>query len=136
VDSNFSAYITGSTAGSFPTSNAEQPAFGGGDGDAFAVKLTASGAVVYSTYLGGPAADLGQRIKVDGTGAAYITGFRLVSPFQGTFGGGTDAFLAELSPPELSSIRRTSVEPVRISAKESPSTIRARFTSPDPPTEV
>ena len=37
-------------------------------------KLSPTGAVVYSTYLGGPCDDLGRGIAVDAAGNAYITG--------------------------------------------------------------
>jgi len=66
----------------------------------------------YSTYLGGsspvygnflPAHDLGRDIAVDSAGNAYVTGetastdFPLANPYQGTSGGGWDAFITKLS---------------------------------------
>jgi len=43
--------------------------------DVFVTKLNAAGtALVYSTYLGGSAADYGAGIAVDAAGAAYVTG--------------------------------------------------------------
>ena len=65
VDNNGNAYITGSTASTdFPTVNAVQPNYGGGD--AFVTKLNATGtALVYSTYLGGGGYDEGNGIAVD-----------------------------------------------------------------------
>ena len=59
VDSAGNAYVTGSTLSTdFPTVNAFQSTFGGGNsgesGDAFVTKFNAAGsALVYSTYLGG-----------------------------------------------------------------------------------
>lgn len=46
------------------------------DGDAFVTVLDPSGgAVVWSTFLGGPAADYGQDIALDSAGQVYITGW-------------------------------------------------------------
>ena len=46
------AYVTGSTSGQFPTMGAFQTT-PGGQNDAFVTKLSVSGTLVYSTYLGG-----------------------------------------------------------------------------------
>jgi uncharacterized protein (TIGR03437 family) len=88
VDSAGSAYVTGSTSGSFPTMNPFQPNFGG-DTDAFVTKLAPNGAsLVYSTYLGGALNDYGYGIAVDPAGNAYVTGeggnsgFPTKNPFQ------------------------------------------------------
>ena len=43
--------------------------------DAFVTKLTAAGALAYSTYLGGMVDENGYGIAVDGCGHAYVTGF-------------------------------------------------------------
>src|SRR5947209_16249419 len=55
VDSAGNAYVAGQTASTnFPTANASQGKYGGGQNDAFVTKLNASGpALIYSTYLGG-----------------------------------------------------------------------------------
>src|SRR5258708_6111825 len=104
VDSTGAAYVTGYTNGIFPTLNASQNAFGGGSQDAFVAKLSPSGALVYSTYLGGSTTDLGLGIAVDSAGAAYVTGytgggFPTLNASQNTFGGGlNDAFVAKLGP--------------------------------------
>ncbi len=78
VDSQGSAYITGSTptsSGAFPTKGGFQTSFGGGQLDAFVAKLDASGAsVVYSTYLGSGGNEVGRGISVDTNGNAYVTG--------------------------------------------------------------
>src|SRR5258708_5275515 len=104
VDSTGAAYVTGYTNGIFPTLNASQNTFGGGSQDAFVAKLSPSGALVYSTYLGGSTTDLGNGIAVDSTGAAYVTGyttggFPTLNAEQNTFGGGlNDAFVVKLGP--------------------------------------
>ena len=109
VDASGNAYVTGFTASSdFPaTPGAFQTAPGGGYWDAFVSKLNAAGsALLYSTYLGGSAADYGHGIALDAAGNAYITGwtFSLDFPttpdaFQSTFGGGGyyDAFVSKLN---------------------------------------
>jgi hypothetical protein len=107
VDSTGAVYVTGVTASTnFPLAAPIQWA-SGGLLDGFVTKLNAAGsAIVYSTYLGGSDHDAANDITVDSSGAAFVTGFTgspvdfpLVSPLQGTFGGGTyDAFLTEINP--------------------------------------
>jgi hypothetical protein len=108
LDAAGNAYVTGETFGpGFPTVNALQPTYGGGLRDAFVTKLTADGsAMVYSTYLGGSAEDLGywQGIAVDAAGNAYVAGltnspdFPTVNALQPTYGGGPyDAFVTKLA---------------------------------------
>src|SRR5207253_1257357 len=77
VDALGSAYITGKTrSNDFPTVNAFQPTFGGGNEDAFVAKLNPDGsALVYSTYLGGSGSEGNlSRIALDSNGNAYIVG--------------------------------------------------------------
>jgi uncharacterized protein (TIGR03437 family) len=105
ADSAGNAYVTGSTTSTdFPTVNALQSK-NPGTLVAFATKINPTGsALVYSTYLGGSAGDLGFGIGVDATGKAWIAGttdslnFPMVSPFQGTFKyPGPDLFVSQLS---------------------------------------
>ncbi len=105
LDSSGNAYVTGSTQSTnFPTQNPLQ-ATSGGNSDAFVSKVNPSGsALVYSTYLGGSAADSGQGIGVDASSSAYVTGFTYSTNFptvnahQGSIGGNSDAFVAKLNP--------------------------------------
>ncbi|MEG5059221.1 SBBP repeat-containing protein [Microcoleus sp. A2-C5] len=113
VDSQGNAYLTGpvnqgypTTAGSYkPTANITSAAV---------TKLNAAGnSLVYSTFLGssaigdtffgGTGSSLGNGIKVDSNGNAYVVGptfggFPTVNAFQPTYGGGLDGFLAKVNP--------------------------------------
>lgn len=76
IDSSGNAYIAGSTSSvDFPvTPGVFQPTLGG-DTNAFVAKLNPTGsALVYASYLGGNAIDLGQGIAVSASGDAYVTG--------------------------------------------------------------
>ena len=104
VDASGNAYVTGQTESTdFPTASPIQPAFGGGNFNAFVTKLNASGSVlVYSTYLSGSFGASGSSIAVDAAGNAYVTGvtgsnFPTANPIQATHGGGSDAFVTKLN---------------------------------------
>jgi hypothetical protein len=107
VDDRGNAYVTGQTASTdFPTVNAVQPTFRGGNFDAFVTKLTRNGSqLLYSTYLGGSGGDFGTGIAVDDRGNAYVTAgtdsidFPTVNAVQPTLGGGSDGFVAKLGSP-------------------------------------
>jgi hypothetical protein len=105
VDGQGRAHICGTTSSAdFPVVSAYQPDYGGGEGDAFACRLSASGGSLdYATYLGGSSVEYGEGIHVDGEGAAYLTGstasqdFPVVDAFQDAYGGGdSDGFVAKL----------------------------------------
>src|SRR5262249_12994264 len=103
VDASGNAYVTGSTySNDFPTVNALQGTNGGGF-DAFVTKLNSSGAVLYSTFLGGGFNDQGFGIAVDASGKAYVTGitystnFPTANAFDSTFSGFSDAFVTKLN---------------------------------------
>ena len=105
VDSSGNAYVTGSTQSTnFPVStNALQPNINGSQ-DAFITKVNFAGEqILYSTYLGGSAADVAQAIALDSSNDMFIAGytfspdFPTVAPYQGANGGGADAFVAELN---------------------------------------
>ena len=112
VDSAGNAYVTGYTGSTtFPGVGAGsiQPTYGGGDSDAFVTKINAAGtAIVYSTFLGGSAAEQARAIADDGAGNAYVTGFTNSTTFPGVggssiqaanAGGGTpaDAFVTKIN---------------------------------------
>jgi hypothetical protein len=102
INSSECMYITGKTLSTnFPTLNAYQTTYGGGD-DAFVTKFFQNGTLSYSTYLGGSSFDHGYGIGVDVQGNAYVAGFTGSSnfPVKGgpdlTFNGGVDFFVSEL----------------------------------------
>jgi uncharacterized protein (TIGR03437 family) len=86
VDSNGSAYVAGVTnAVNFPTANAAQPQFAG-DTDGFLVKVDPTGSqLVYSTYLGGSAAEQIYGLAVDSALRAYVVGETVSVDFPLTF---------------------------------------------------
>ena len=115
LDAASNVYITGRTFSvNFPTTAGALDRVCGTDGtcnglsDAFVAKfnLAASGAasLVYSTYLGGSGEDQGFGIAVDAANNAYVTGRTTSndfptagSPYQATYAGGFDAFIAKLN---------------------------------------
>lgn len=105
VDGSGAAWITGDTASTnFRTAgNPARPATGGAM-DAFASKFSATGQLLYSTYLGGAADDLGFGIATDSSGSAWVTGVALSNnfplagaPAQAANAGLADAFLAKFA---------------------------------------
>ncbi len=104
VDASGYAYVTGITSSSdFPTENAYDSGYNGGD-DVFIAKLSPDGsALEYSTYLGGSDNDDGMAIAVDNLGYAYMTGYTYSSDFpteaayDGSLGGTSDVFITKLS---------------------------------------
>lgn len=106
LDGSGGLYLTGHTASAdFPTTpGAFDATYNGPNGNAFVMKLdTATGAVVYSTYLGSDQS-VGNAVAVDAAGNAYVTGdaypgFPITpgtaQPVLG--GGGVDAFVTKLN---------------------------------------
>ncbi len=100
LDAVGNAYVTGETFSEFdfPVVSAVQPGFGGGSQDAFVAKVSASGGLVYSTYLGGNGAEVGLGIAVDASRQAHVTGETNSSTFptawalQGGYAGGICTF--------------------------------------------
>lgn len=108
VDAGGNAFVAGyslgnltTTAGAFHTTKPSAASNHSG----FVAKLnpTAS-AQLYSTYLGGTAADDVKGIAVDGAGNAYVAGattsidYPVSNAYQATLKGGKDAFVTKLNP--------------------------------------
>lgn len=107
VDTAGNVYIAGGTQSSaFPTSEGVfGRSFGGGSTDAFVVKISAAGTLVYSTYLGTSASEEAYGIAVDASGFAWVAGHTDARNFpvtadalQNASGGGRDLFLAKIAP--------------------------------------
>jgi len=107
VDSDGSAYLTGTTNGAnFPVTAGTFDTSVNGLSGVFVTKLDVTGsALIYSTFLGGSGIDQGLGIAVDGSGAAYVTGSALsadfpttAGAFDTTYNGSGDAFVTKLDP--------------------------------------
>jgi hypothetical protein len=104
VDSSGNAYVAGETwSSNFPVKNGFQSASSNSN-DAFVTKLSPTGAMLYSSYLGGDSNDIGFDIAVDPSRNIYVAGRTFSSDFptrnayQASKKGGYDAFLTKLNP--------------------------------------
>ena len=95
VDASGNVYWGGTTGSADFPSTAISPPYGGGDWDAFLVKLdTTIPSLIYSRLVGGSGDDGIRHIVLDGSGNAYVTGgtgsddFPTVNPIQDTYKGG------------------------------------------------
>ncbi|MCX6624821.1 MAG: SBBP repeat-containing protein, partial [Acidobacteria bacterium] len=105
VDPSGNAYVAGSTNSTdFPvTATAVQPKLAART-DGFVVKLSSTGSIVYSTYIGGNGDDIPIGAAVDSGGQVYLTGLTLSGDLATTKGSvqpvrsdGGDAFVAKLN---------------------------------------
>jgi len=103
VASDGSCYVTGQTKSSdFPTQNAYESTFNGGNSDAFVSKFSTNGLLLWSTYLGGSSNDAGKGIAVT-CGSCFVTGLTWSSDFptlnanDSTHNGSRDAFITKFS---------------------------------------
>jgi hypothetical protein len=101
-------HLSGETSSTnLPTLNAFQANFGGGQ-DLFIAKLSSEGRLIYSTYFGGSGDESGDISSDlywynDSTdlylqGTTSSTDLPVLNAFQPNFGGGTDLFVARVSP--------------------------------------
>jgi hypothetical protein len=107
IDGGGNAYVAGTTESvNFPTTaGAFQRTIGGAGSNAFVAKLSATGSLVYSTYVGGNQDDAASGIVVDSSGNAYISGDSTstnfpttAGAFQRTLPGVNAAIVAKLNP--------------------------------------
>jgi len=99
VDSSDNVYVTGdTTASTFPGTSQTNA---GGE-DAFVSKLNASGAVQWSTFVGGSGDETGFGIALGPSGYVYIVGSTTSTTLPGAVGqtnaSGADAFVSSLTP--------------------------------------
>jgi hypothetical protein len=106
TDADGNAVVAGVTfSTNFPTVNAFQPAFGGGDRDGFVLKLNSSGnEIAFSTYLGGAGSDEIACAALDSAGNICVGGhtssanFPLFNAYQSANRGKFDALVAKFDP--------------------------------------
>jgi hypothetical protein len=105
MDPNGGVYVAGKTKSSnFPTQNAFQGTYGGGEADGFVAAFSPDGSTLrYSTFFGWSGYDSVSDIAVDGLGNAYIVGgvesasFPTVDPIQAAMSGSGDAYVTVFS---------------------------------------
>jgi hypothetical protein len=102
VDAQGYFYVTGGAGSTdFPvTSGAFDTTYNGGGRDVFVTKLTPEGALVWSTFLGGPNYDRAYAIEVDSQGYVYVGG-RAGQGFPTTPGALQPAFGGDVDPNAL-----------------------------------
>ena len=103
LDSAGDAWVAGDTqSANFPLVNPLQATFGGST-DIFVAKLTSSGALNFSTFWGGSAAEHAAGVALDSAGNIYVAGgtystnFPVVSPLQPANAGSEDAFVLKIN---------------------------------------
>ena len=108
VDVNGNIYVVGLTySTNFPTTNALQSVLNGNGSDtisdAFVTKLTPSGQMIYSTFLGGVNTDVAYGVAAQSDGSAVIVGqtgsidFAPYNNYGSINSGNLDGFVAKLS---------------------------------------
>src|SRR5438094_3933059 len=105
VDSSGVAYVAGQALSSnFPTTAGAFDTTYNGNGDAFLLKLSATGSsLLYSTYLGGSGLDQALGVALDSSGNIYMAGqtfstnFPTLNALQTANGGLQDSFVAEFT---------------------------------------
>ncbi|KKK58714.1 hypothetical protein LCGC14_3041640, partial [marine sediment metagenome] len=110
ADSAGNALITGETSwesSDFPTPGGFDTSYNGGEDDAFVAKVSASGALLWSSFLGGYYIDRGSAIAADAAGNALITGHTSTGAYPSNFptpggfdtspNGSWDAFVTKVS---------------------------------------
>jgi len=109
LDASNNVYITGGTGctSGIATGGAYQASYASTDGsyDAYVAKLNSTGSsLLWGTYYGGTGYDMGQGIALDASDNVYITGSTTSAsgitsgvPYQATFGGAADVFVAKFN---------------------------------------
>jgi hypothetical protein len=102
VTTDGSCYVTGEIqSNNFPTQNAFDNTYNGGNFDAFVAKFAANGTLLWSSYLGGNENDGGWGIAATNDGSCYVTGttkssnFPTQHAYDTTLNGGWDVFITK-----------------------------------------
>jgi len=104
INSNNEVFVTGATRSSdFPTSPTSFDKTQNGDYDIFVSKISSSGnSLLYSTFIGGIAAEEGTSIDFNAQGDAFITGYSFSNDYPKTVGnnisGLNDVIVTRLDP--------------------------------------
>ncbi len=110
IDAAGNAYLAGTTGSNdFPTTTGcYDPTFNGsnaGQGDLFIAKLSPTGTLLYSTYLGSPDADTGGRVALTSAGHVCVLAVTAdaawpvtTGAYDVTWNGGNDIAVAILNP--------------------------------------
>lgn len=103
VDAAGNTYVAGDEQSlNFPTLNPLQSGNAGAM-DAFLAKLDPAGTLLYSTYLGGAAAEHAGAVAVDAAGNMFVVGgtysanYPRINAVQSNIGGSQDAFVTKIS---------------------------------------
>jgi hypothetical protein len=104
VSDDGSYYVVGLTESyDFPTKNAYDDTYNGGNCDVFVTKFAANGTLLWSSYLGGDNNDIGNSIAVANDGSCYVTGitesndFPTLNAYNYTRGEGSDTFVTKFN---------------------------------------
>lgn len=109
VDASGSLFVAGKTSSAdFPaTPGAHDALYGGGGadvGDAFVARLSASGALLWASYVGGTQDDMANALALDAAGRPVLAGWTrspafpaTAGAFDASLGGPSDAFVARLA---------------------------------------
>jgi hypothetical protein len=105
VDTTGNIYLAGETSSStgIATSGAYQTSIGG-NSDAFLAKFSSNGTLLWNTYFGGSAIEIGYSVATDASENVFLTGFTYSNSgiassgtYQTTNGGNNDAFLVKFN---------------------------------------
>jgi hypothetical protein len=104
VDAMGNAAIAGSAGDGLTAVKGIQSFFKGGPEDALVAKLATTGAVTFSTYLGGSGDEVALGVAFGADGAIYVTGFTdsqdflTVEALRSANAGAKDIFIAKIDP--------------------------------------
>ena len=112
VDPDGNIYLAGFTSSfQFPVVNGINVGTSGGilhgDRDAYVMKLTPDGRILFSTYVGGASSDGAVGIALDAARNIYVTGFTfsddfpVESPLQENIAGASDGFLLKIDAADV-----------------------------------